>query len=74
MKDKKRRRALGHHLLTQTADSGADTGARVGDDAGVSTDLTGHLLISNASLFDPNFRRTVVLVGHHYEDGAVGVV
>jgi putative transcriptional regulator len=40
----------------------------------VSTDLTGHLLISNASLFDPNFRRTVVLVGHHDEDGAVGVV
>jgi putative transcriptional regulator len=40
----------------------------------VSTDLAGHLLISNASLFDPNFRRTVVLIGHHDEDGAVGVV
>jgi putative transcriptional regulator len=40
----------------------------------VSTDLTGHLLVSNATLFDPNFRRTVVLVGHHDEDGAVGVV
>jgi putative transcriptional regulator len=40
----------------------------------VSTELTGHLLISNASLFDPNFRRTVVLIGHHDEDGAVGVV
>jgi putative transcriptional regulator len=36
--------------------------------------LTGHLLLSNASLFDPNFRRTVVLVGHHDVDGAVGVV
>jgi len=36
--------------------------------------LTGHLLLSNASLFDPNFRRTVVLVGHHDDDGAVGVV
>jgi putative transcriptional regulator len=36
--------------------------------------LTGHLLLSNASLFDPNFRRTVVLIGHHDEDGAVGVV
>jgi putative transcriptional regulator len=36
--------------------------------------LTGHLLLSNASLFDPNFRRTVVLVGHHDEEGAVGVV
>ena len=33
-----------------------------------------HLLISNANLFDPNFRRTVVLIGHHDEDGAVGVV
>jgi putative transcriptional regulator len=40
----------------------------------VSTDLTGHLLLSNATLFDPNFRRTVVLIGHHDEDGAVGVV
>jgi len=40
----------------------------------VSTDLTGHLLVSNASLFDPNFRRTVVLIGHHDEEGAVGVV
>ena len=36
--------------------------------------LTGQLLLSNASLFDPNFRRTVVLVGHHDEEGAVGVV
>ena len=36
--------------------------------------LTGRLLLSNASLFDPNFRRTVVLVGHHDEEGAVGVV
>jgi putative transcriptional regulator len=40
----------------------------------VSTELTGHLLVSNASLFDPNFRRTVVLIGHHDEEGAVGVV
>ena len=37
-------------------------------------DLTGRLLLSNATLFDPNFRRTVVLIGHHDEDGAVGVV
>lgn len=36
--------------------------------------LRGHLLISGASLVDPNFRRTVVLVGHHDEEGAVGVV
>jgi putative transcriptional regulator len=37
-------------------------------------ELSGQLLLSNASMFDPNFRRTVVLVGHHDEDGAVGVV
>jgi len=36
--------------------------------------LTGSLLISNTSLLDPNFRRTVVLIGHHDEQGAVGVV
>ncbi|HEX6843782.1 MAG TPA: YqgE/AlgH family protein [Actinomycetota bacterium] len=34
----------------------------------------GMLLVSNASLFDPNFRRTVVLIGHHDDEGAVGVV
>ena len=36
--------------------------------------LRGHLLISGASLVDPNFRRTVVLIGHHDKEGAVGVV
>ena len=36
--------------------------------------LTGQLLISSANLFDPNFRRTVVLIGHHDDDGAIGVV
>ncbi len=36
--------------------------------------LTGQLLIAGPSLWDPNFRRTVVLIGHHDEDGAVGVV
>lgn len=36
--------------------------------------LTGHLLIANANLFDSNFRRAVVLIGHHDEEGAVGVV
>jgi len=38
------------------------------------TPLGGKLLIANAGLFDPNFRRSVVLVGHHDDDGAVGVV
>lgn len=36
--------------------------------------LVGSLLIAGPSLFDPNFRRTVVLIGHHDDDGAVGVV
>ena len=36
--------------------------------------LRGQLLVSGAGLWDPNFRRTVVLIGHHDEDGAVGVV
>jgi len=36
--------------------------------------LRGHLLIAGSGLLDPNFRHTVVLIGHHDEDGAVGVV
>ncbi len=36
--------------------------------------LRGQLLIASPSLFDPNFRRSVVLVAHHDEDGAVGLV
>jgi putative transcriptional regulator len=36
--------------------------------------LGGSLLIAGSSLFDPNFRRTVVLIGHHDDEGAVGVV
>jgi putative transcriptional regulator len=36
--------------------------------------LQGRLLIAGSGLWDPNFRRTVVLIGHHDEDGAVGVV
>ena len=36
--------------------------------------LAGKLLLSNAGLFDPSFRRTVVLIGHHDDEGAVGVV
>lgn len=34
----------------------------------------GNLLIAGPSLFDPNFRRTVVLIGEHNDDGALGVV
>jgi putative transcriptional regulator len=36
--------------------------------------LQGRLLIAGPSLFDPNFRRTIVLVGEHNEEGALGVV
>lgn len=36
--------------------------------------LRGQLLISGGRLFDSNFRHTVVLVGAHGPEGAVGVV
>ena len=36
--------------------------------------LRGQLLIAGPTLIDPNFVRTVVLIGEHNEDGALGVV
>ena len=36
--------------------------------------LKGQLLVAGAELLDPNFRRTVVLVTEHDEEGAVGLV
>lgn len=36
--------------------------------------LGGHVLIATPELVDPNFRRTVVLVVQHDEDGALGLV
>ena len=36
--------------------------------------LHGKLLISSPALFDPNFRRTIVLIAHHDEEGAMGLV
>jgi putative transcriptional regulator len=36
--------------------------------------LRGQLLIAGPKLFDPNFRRTVVLIGEHNDEGAIGVV
>ena len=36
--------------------------------------LQGQLLISSPLLNDPNFRRTVVLMTHHDEEGAMGLV
>jgi putative transcriptional regulator len=39
-----------------------------------SRSLAGQLLLASTSLEDPNFLRTVVLVGMHSEDGALGLV
>jgi putative transcriptional regulator len=36
--------------------------------------MKGQLLIAGADLFDPNFRRTVVLVTEHNDEGALGLV
>jgi putative transcriptional regulator len=36
--------------------------------------VQGHLLIAGPGLLDPNFWRTVVLVGEHSDEGALGVV
>ena len=36
--------------------------------------LKGQLLIAGPALIDPNFRRTVVLVGEHSDEGALGVI
>jgi putative transcriptional regulator len=36
--------------------------------------LAGQLLLASPSLSDPNFERTVVLIGVHSEEGAMGVV
>jgi len=36
--------------------------------------LAGQLLLASPALLDPNFSRSVVLIGVHGEDGAMGVV
>jgi putative transcriptional regulator len=36
--------------------------------------LTGQLLLASPGLRDPNFARTVVLIGVHSEEGAMGIV
>jgi putative transcriptional regulator len=46
----------------------------IGDDDDDVESLSGSLLVAGPALWDPNFRRTVVLVGHHDDQGAVGVV
>lgn len=36
--------------------------------------LRGQLLVAGPRLLDPNFARTVILVGEHSDDGAMGIV
>ncbi|MCX6393902.1 MAG: YqgE/AlgH family protein [Solirubrobacterales bacterium] len=36
--------------------------------------MRGQLLIASPAILDPNFRRAVILIGHHDEQGALGVV
>jgi putative transcriptional regulator len=36
--------------------------------------LQGQLLVAAPSLLDPNFKRTVILVAQHTEEGAMGIV
>jgi putative transcriptional regulator len=36
--------------------------------------LTGQLLLASPALFDPNFRRSVVLITEHNDEGAAGLV
>jgi putative transcriptional regulator len=40
----------------------------------VSESLRGSLLVAAPQLLDPNFRRTVVLVADHGDEGAMGVI
>jgi putative transcriptional regulator len=40
----------------------------------VDESLTGQLLLASPALRDPNFKRTVVLISVHSEEGAMGVV
>lgn len=36
--------------------------------------LRGQLLVASPTLLDPNFRRTVILIAEHNDEGAMGVV
>jgi len=36
--------------------------------------MRGKLLVASPAIEDPNFHRTVILLGHHDRDGALGVV
>ncbi len=51
----------------------ARPGCRAGENGAVRS-LRGQLLVAGSGLLDPNFRRTVVLVAEHNDEGAMGVV
>src|SRR5436853_7719146 len=40
----------------------------------MSDSLRGSLLVAAPQLLDPNFRRTVVLIAEHSDEGAMGVI
>jgi putative transcriptional regulator len=42
--------------------------------AAMAESLRGQLLLSSPNLFDPNFRRTVVLIAEHTDAGAMGLI
>jgi putative transcriptional regulator len=45
-----------------------------GHNVRMGTSLKGQLLIASPSILDPNFRRTVVLMTEHGEEGAMGLI
>jgi putative transcriptional regulator len=45
-----------------------------GHNARMGSSLKGQLLIASPSILDPNFRRTVVLMTEHGEEGAMGLI
>jgi putative transcriptional regulator len=47
--------------------------SRAGENVVVRS-LRGQLLVAGPALEDPSFRRTVVLIGEHGEEGAMGIV
>ena len=51
-----------------------DDTSRGRDEQNTARWLTGHFLISEVNLADPNFQRTVVLMVNHDADGAFGLV
>ena len=44
------------------------------DDGGVTSSARGRLLVASPDLEDPNFRRTVVLMLTHEDEGALGLI